>query len=89
MGGVDGLIRTPRRVAELPDDLREAVVASVAESVVGVIWWGVPIMVTILILATLVRETPLRTTSAIGGDSKSNPDAGSGSDAAGRHQPDA
>jgi hypothetical protein len=65
LGGAEGLIRTPRLVGDLPLDLRDAVVLSVGDSVVGVIWWGVPIMATIWLLAWLVHETPLRTTSAI------------------------
>ncbi len=65
LGGTEGLIRTPRLVSDLPPDLKDAVISSVADSIVSVIWWGVPIMITIWILAWLIRETPLRTTSAI------------------------
>jgi len=39
----------------------------VAGSVTGVIRWVVPIMLTVFLLALLVREKPLRTTSALGG----------------------
>ena len=65
LGGAEGLIRTPRLVNDLPPDLRGTVVVSVSESVVGVIWWGVPIMAAICLLSWFVREAPLRTTSAI------------------------
>lgn len=73
VGGASGLIRTPRIVKELPSDLRNAVIESVGESVVGVIWWAIPLMVVVLLLATTVRETPLRTTSTIGGESDTRP----------------
>jgi hypothetical protein len=67
LGGAEGLIRTPEVVRDLPPELRTAAVESVSDSVVGVIWWAVPIMVAVLVAATLIREGTLRTTSAIGG----------------------
>jgi EmrB/QacA subfamily drug resistance transporter len=81
LGGVEGLIRSPRLVADLPDELRDAVVASVAAAVVDVIWWAVPMVAVIWAAAWLVRETPLRTTSAIGGP---GPGRGSGDGDSGR-----
>lgn len=67
LGGAEGLIRTPRLVAELPVELREVVIESVSTSVASVIRWSVPVMVAIWFLALLVREKPLRTTVAVGG----------------------
>jgi len=69
VGGAEGLIRTPRLVNDLPEDLRRAVIDSVADSVVDVVWWGVPMMAVLLVLSSLIREKPLRTTSTIGSSS--------------------
>lgn len=88
VGGAEGLIRSPKVVAELPEDLHAAVVGAVAESVTGVIRWVVPLMLVVFVLALLVEEKPLRTTSALGGPAKpaQDPQAGdapvSASDAA-------
>jgi EmrB/QacA subfamily drug resistance transporter len=68
LGGAGGLVRTPRVVRELPADLRQAVIEAVSESVVSVIWWAVPIMVLVGLVALTVKETPLRTSSALGGN---------------------
>ncbi len=67
LGGAAGLIRSPRLVRDLPDDLRSAAIEAVSESVVTLIWWSIPAMTLILVLGLLVRELPLRTSSAIGG----------------------
>jgi hypothetical protein len=90
LGGAEGLIRTPEVVRELPLELRAAAIDSVSESVVGVIWLAVPVMLVVLAAAFLVRETALRTTAAIGGDGAPGiaasagvaPTAGSGREAA-------
>jgi EmrB/QacA subfamily drug resistance transporter len=68
LGGADGLVRTPEVVRDLPDDVRVPVVEAVADAVVSIVWWAVPVMLAIGVLALLVRETPLRTSSAIGGE---------------------
>ena len=68
VGGAEGLIRTPEKVRELEPGLERSVVEAVAESVVAIVWWAIPVMLVIGLLAVLVRELPLRTTSAIGGD---------------------
>ncbi len=74
VGGAEGLIRSPKVVRELPEDLHAAVVAAVTESVTGVIRWVVPLMLGVFLLALLVKEKPLRTTSALGGaESRSQP----------------
>ncbi len=67
VGGSEGLIRSPRSVRELPEDLHEAVIEAVTRSVTSVIRWVAPIMLGIFVLALFVREKPLRTTSALGG----------------------
>ena len=66
VGGAEGLVRTPRVVRDLPDDLRRAVIEGVSHSVVSVIWLAIPIMVFVWFVALTVKETPLRTTSALG-----------------------
>lgn len=67
-GGAEGLIRSPAKVKELAPALREPVTEAVAGSVVSIIWLAIPAIAVIGLLATLVRETELRTSSAIGGD---------------------
>ncbi len=68
LGGADELIREPERVRELPDDLRESIAAAVTDSVVSIFWRTLPVMLAIGAIALLVRELPLRTSSAIGGE---------------------
>lgn len=68
LGGADDLIRTPALVRDLPDDLQVVVVEAVSESVVALVWVALPVMAAILVLGLGVRELPLRTSSAIGGD---------------------
>jgi len=70
VGGAEGLIRSPKVVRELPPDLHEAVVGAVTDSVTTVIRWVVPVMLIVFALGTLVREKPLRTTSALGGPAR-------------------
>lgn len=67
LGGAQGLVRTPQLVKDLPDDLRQAVVESVAHSVVHVIWFAIPVMVLVWLVALTVKEHALRTDSALGG----------------------
>ena len=45
-------------------------VEAVTESVTTVIRWVVPVMLIVFALGTLVREKPLRTTSALGGTTR-------------------
>lgn len=66
LGGADGLIRSPRVIRELPDELRSAVVAAVSGSVTSVLRWVIPVVLVIFVLALLVHEKPLRTTSSLG-----------------------
>ncbi|MGF1597206.1 MAG: MDR family MFS transporter [Acidimicrobiales bacterium] len=68
VGGAEGLIRSPRVVRGLPEELQSVIVGAVTDSVVGVIRWAVPIMAVVFLVAALVRESPLRTSSTIGGD---------------------
>ena len=68
VGGAEELIRSPENVRDLPDDLRQPVAEVVAEAVEAVVWRSIPVMVLIGLLALLVRETTLRTSSAIGGE---------------------
>ncbi|MFV0257917.1 MAG: MDR family MFS transporter [Acidimicrobiales bacterium] len=65
LGGASGLIRSPEVVRDLPPDLHDAVVQSVADAVVQVFWWGVPIILVVLVCGSLVRERTLRTTAFI------------------------
>ncbi|MCB0999771.1 MAG: MFS transporter [Acidimicrobiales bacterium] len=67
VGGAEGLIRSPETVRGLSDELQGPAVAAVAEAVVSMVWWSVPAMALMAPLALLVRERPLRTSSAIGG----------------------
>lgn len=67
LGGAEGLIRSPRVVADLPEDLHAAVIDAVASAVTFVFRCVAPILIAIFALALLVRERPLRTTSALGG----------------------
>ena len=65
VGGAGGVIRSPRVVQELPEDLRIAAVEAVTDAVTGVIFLLVPVLVCVGILALFVRELPLRQTSAM------------------------
>jgi EmrB/QacA subfamily drug resistance transporter len=65
LGGTDGLIRSPRVIAALPDELQTVVAATVTDSVTALIAWTVPIMLGVFALAFLIQEIPLRTTSTI------------------------
>jgi EmrB/QacA subfamily drug resistance transporter len=67
LGGAEGLVRTPKLIHGLPDDLRRAVIEAVSHSVVSVIWWAIPLMVFVWLVALTVKEAPLRTSSALGG----------------------
>lgn len=67
VGGAEGLIRSPAIVKTFDPDLRQPVVEAVSESVVSIIWRAAPMMAGVLLLGFLVRETALRTSSAIGG----------------------
>lgn len=66
LGGAEGLVRTPKVVHDLPPDLRHAVVEAVAHSVVHVIWYSVPVLVLVWLVALTLKEIPLRTSSALG-----------------------
>jgi EmrB/QacA subfamily drug resistance transporter len=78
VGGAEGLIRSPKVVRELPEDLHEAVIGAVTDSVTAVLRWCTPIFVVMFALALLVREKPLRTTSALGGPRAAPPAAADG-----------
>ncbi len=67
LGGAQGLIRSPRVVRDFAADIRTPVVEAVSASVSDIIWRALPVMVIVLVLAMLVKEAPLRTSSAIGG----------------------
>ncbi len=71
-GGAEGLLRSPRAVSELPDEVRGAVTESVAAAVSGVFALIVPLIVVILVLGLTVEERPLRTASAVGGADRSS-----------------
>ncbi len=66
LGGAEGLVRSPERVRDLPVELHDIVVEAVAVSVTSVLRWIAAVLAVLLIAALLVRETPLRTTSAVG-----------------------
>lgn len=68
VGGAEGLIRSPRVVKDFPVELRMSVVEAVSDSVISIIWRAAPVMLAVLLLGFLVRETALRTSSAIGGE---------------------
>ncbi len=68
LDGAAGLIRSPAVVRDLPDELQAAAVEAVSESVVALVWWSVPVMSLVLLFGLFVREAPLRTSSAIGGE---------------------
>ena len=74
VGGAEGLIRSPEKVRQLPDELRTAAAGAVADSVVSMVWRTLPAMVLIAVLALVVRETALRTTSGVGGDDTTSGD---------------
>lgn len=67
LGGVEELIKAPKVVHDFPDDLRDAVVGGVSESVAGMFGWAIPMMGLILVMAIALKEIPLRTSSAVGG----------------------
>ena len=66
VGGADGLIRSPKVVQGLDDDLRIAAVEAVTDAVTDVLLLLVPIVIVVGIFALFVRELPLRHTSAMG-----------------------
>ena len=65
LGGAEGLIRSPDQVAKLPVELHDAVIDAVVHSVTSVLRWVAPIFVLSFLLALLIREKPLRTTTGI------------------------
>ncbi|MCP5026952.1 MAG: MFS transporter [Actinomycetia bacterium] len=67
VGGAEGLIRSPKVVRDLPPDLKSAAIESVTDAVTWVITVSIPVMVVVFLLALMVVETPLRTSSSIGG----------------------
>jgi MFS family permease len=73
LGGAEGLIRSPEVVRNLPADLHAIVIDAVQVSVTSVYRWVAPVALILLVLALLVRETPLRTTSSIGGATSPSP----------------
>ncbi|MEZ5228987.1 MAG: MFS transporter [Acidimicrobiales bacterium] len=78
LGGVQELIRTPKIVHDFPEELRSAVVGAVSDSVAGMFLQAIPLMACVLAMALALREIPLRTSSAVGGqdDAPVVPDAG-------------
>ncbi|MEZ5408544.1 MAG: MDR family MFS transporter [Acidimicrobiales bacterium] len=74
LGGAEGLVRTPKVVHDLPDELRRAVVEAVATSVVWVITLAIPLLIFVWLVALVVKETPLRTNSALGGGTTTPPE---------------
>ena len=68
VGGADGLIRSPKVVQGLDEDLRIAAVEAVTGAVTGVLYMLVPIIILVGILALFVKEKPLRQTSAMGAE---------------------
>jgi EmrB/QacA subfamily drug resistance transporter len=67
VGGAEGLIRSPAVVKDLDLELRQPIIEAVSDSVVAIVWWAAPVMAAVGVMALLVRETALRTSSAIGG----------------------
>ncbi|MCP4084376.1 MAG: MFS transporter [Actinomycetia bacterium] len=67
LGGAEGLIRSPKVVHDLAPDLKTAAIDSVTDAVTWVITLSIPVMVVVFLLALFVVETPLRTSSTIGG----------------------
>ena len=78
LGGAEGLIRSPDVVRDLPPDLHDIVVDAVQVAVTSVYRWVAPLVLILLVLALLVRETPLRTTSSVGGASTAPSSPGDG-----------
>ena len=72
IGGAKGLIRSPESVAELPPELHEAAVESVASAVVDVIWGVIPVLLVVLLAGLFVKELTLRTSSTVGGPDQSS-----------------
>ena len=66
LGGAEGLVRSPEGVRDLPAELHDIVVEAVSVSVTSVLRWVAPVLAVLLIAGLLVRETPLRETSAVG-----------------------
>jgi MFS family permease len=73
LGGAEGLIRSPDVVRDLPPALHDVVVEAVEVSVTSVYRWVAPVALILLVLPLLVHETPLRTTSSIGGATTPSP----------------
>ncbi len=76
LGGVEELIKTPKDVRGFPVELRDAIVGAVSDSVSGMFMQAIPLMAGVLVMALALREIPLRTSSAVGGqDASTSPAA--------------
>ena len=58
----------PQQLRALPGPVLHALLEAFARSYQAVYWWAIPFAVATLVLAVLLRETPLRTTAHVGRD---------------------
>lgn len=72
LGGTAGLLRSPAAVDSFEPELQALVAGAVGSSVAYLAWWTVPVMLCVAIIALGVTETPLRTTSTVGGDDQAD-----------------
>lgn len=72
LGGAEQLIRSPAVVQTFDDEVRQPVIEAVSDAVASLVWLSAPLMVLVGVLALLVRETTLRTTSSVGGQDASD-----------------
>ena len=63
-GDVFSVIRTPKKVRALPDDVRDAVTGSIAAGASRVVLISVGIALLTVVVAWFLKEEPLRTTNA-------------------------
>ena len=77
--GVDGMGGSEFRLDGAPfayDTAGDAIVGAVSDSVSGMFMQAIPLMAGVLVMALALREIPLRTSSAVGGqDASTSPAA--------------
>jgi MFS family permease len=62
--GVDeALLRSPDRIRDLPEEVRTGVISALADAVTFLFKVATPVMIVAFVLAWLIKEVPLRTTS--------------------------
>jgi EmrB/QacA subfamily drug resistance transporter len=72
-GQARGRAADPEALRALPDQIREAVLGGLADSIAGVFGWAVLFTVAVPVLAWFIREIPLRGSAAPAGGAEAGP----------------